>query len=90
VIVLDGPVPTAGRTIDLDGFSVVSSIEIHNEDTTNYITVTFTNIQSTAKTERVLAGKTVIFQNVSPSVADLVITANNAEVFITGIVSGTT
>lgn len=88
-------VATGGTTITLSTYSAIAHIVVHNSDTTNFVTVGWTDSASTANAPVVPASTSTLpavlmIPDVDPSAADLVLTADTAAckcwVFISGTI----
>lgn len=78
---------TTGTTIVLTNWTSISGIIVKNLDTTNYVTVTWTDPGTNANSQRLTAGKILVIPSAAVS-ASLVLTANTANCEVVVIIEG--
>jgi hypothetical protein len=78
---------TTGTTLVLTNWSTVTFVLFKNKDTTNYVTVTWTDPGSTANSQRVAAGGFLVLPSISVA-ANIVMTANTANCACELVVAG--
>lgn len=73
-------VPTAGITLTASGAATAwSLLRVHNQDTTNYVTVAYTSVGSAGSVSvRVLAGKDLVLTSDMNHSNNITVTANTA------------
>lgn len=66
----------AGTTIDLGHLTSMSVVVINNLDTTNFVSVGWTDTAANANTQKLPAGTVMVIPDLDPTAADLVLTAD--------------